>query len=414
LRDLLQEYKDSSGGKFDYTVIEAKDDETKKTAKDAGLVEQPFGEASDTEDKAAVTQGFMGIVFKYGAEKDAIKFLPPDNGSGLEFWITNKVREVRDKGDSIKHKIGVLTGHEEIKLSEANLVPANMGKPSMQQIITQNFPFYTLQDVDLKNGDSEIDESLDGLIITQPGKDLSEKELRRIDQFVMKGKSVAIFASAVNTKPSDATMNATLNAHGLEKLLDGYGITVNKDVVLDFGRSFRVSVMTQGGIASARFPNVPDVQDDTRFTGNEQLLDTSFPGFFRIPQLVFPMASSLTLHADKQPEAKMGVLARTTPRSIVEKGDAVDLAPFKKWTPKGEWAQYPIAAQVDGTLKSAFPGTGDKQGVEGVPEKSAKAARVLVVSSSTFLANPFARAGTSQTVNPSRPPGRSTRRPSTT
>src|SRR5262249_491753 len=155
---------------------------------------------------------------------------------------------------------------------------------------------YSITDVDLKNGDSEIDEALDGLIITQPGKDLTEKELRRIDQFVMKGKSLAIFASAVNTKASDATMNATLSTHGLEKRLDGYGITMNKDVVLDFGRSFRVSILTQGGIASARFPNVPDVQDDSRFTGNEQLLDTSFPGFFRIPELAFPMASSLALH----------------------------------------------------------------------------------------------------------------------
>jgi len=64
---------------------EAKDEETKKTAKDAGLVEQPFGEASDTEEKAAVTQGFMGIVFKYGAEKDAIKFLPPDQANARPY-----------------------------------------------------------------------------------------------------------------------------------------------------------------------------------------------------------------------------------------------------------------------------------------------------------------------------------------
>src|SRR5215469_8318618 len=65
LRDLLQEYKNAGGGKFDYTLIEAKDEDTRKKAKDAGLVEQPFGEASGTEEeKAAVTQGFMGLVFK--------------------------------------------------------------------------------------------------------------------------------------------------------------------------------------------------------------------------------------------------------------------------------------------------------------------------------------------------------------
>src|SRR5579863_2366060 len=47
LRDLLQEYKNAGKGKFDYTLVEAKDEDTRKKAKDAGLIEQPFGEASD-------------------------------------------------------------------------------------------------------------------------------------------------------------------------------------------------------------------------------------------------------------------------------------------------------------------------------------------------------------------------------
>jgi ABC-type uncharacterized transport system involved in gliding motility auxiliary subunit len=393
LRDLLQEYKEASGGKFDYSISEPKTDEEKKVAKDAGLVEQPFGEASDTEDKAAVAQGFMGLVFKYGSEKDAIKFMPPDANAGLEFWITNKVREIRDKGDNLKHKIGVLSGHDEIKLTDANLVPSQgqKGGPSMQTIITQNFPFYSFQDVDLKTGDAEIDDGLDGLIITQPGKDLTEKELRRIDQFMMKGKSLAIFASAVNEKANDNTMNATLSTHGLDKLLDGYGITMNKDVVLDFGHYFHVNMITQGGIASARFPDVLDIQEDTRLTGNDTLLDTAFPGFFRLPEIVIPFASSVALHPDKQPEAKMSIVARSTPRSIVETGDTVDLKPFKKWAPKGTWTQFGVAAQLEGTLKTAFP-TGDKSGVEA-PDKSVKASRIFLVSSSGFLTNPFARAG---------------------
>jgi hypothetical protein len=401
LRDLLQEYKDKGGNKFDYEIIEANTEEQKKAAKDAGLVEQPFGEASETdEQKGAVAQGFMGIVLKYGAEKDAIKFLPPERSDGLEFWITNKVREIRDRGDNIKHKIGVLTGHDEMKLSEANLVPTQMGKPSMQQIITQNFPFYSLQDVDTKSGESEISEDLDGLIITQPAKDISEKELRRIDQFVMKGKSLAIVASAVNVKSGDASMNAKLDMHGLDKLLDGYGVEMSKDVVLDFGRSFRVNVLTQGGLGTARFPQFLDIQDDSRFTGEDTLLDTSFPAFFRIPSLVFPLCSSLTLHKDKQPEVaadKMKIIARSTPRSLRETTDTVDLKPFKSWRPKGEWKQYGVSASLEGTIKSAFP-SGDKQGVDA-PDKSAKPARVLVVSSSQFLANPLARAGNGQDMS---------------
>lgn len=395
LRDLLQEYKNASGGKFDYTLVEAKDEDTKKKAKDAGLVEQPFGEASSTEEeKAAVTQGFMGLVFKYGEQQDVIKFLPPDRTDGLEFWVTNKIREIRDKGDDIHHKIGVLTGHDEIKPTDNNLVPSNMGKFSMQGIITQNFPFYTFTEVDLKGGDAEIPDDLDGLIITQPGKDLTEKELRRIDQFVMKGKSLAVFASAVNIKPNDASMNASMSTHGLEKLLEGYGIAMNKDVVLDIWRHARVVVQTAAGVAAAELQQVLDVQDDTRFGKDEQLIDASFPCLFRVEDVAVPFASSLTLKADKQPGAKMQVVMRSSPAAVHLTGDNLDLKPFQKWAPKIkglQQQQFAVAADVEGTLKTAFP-EGDKEGVEA-PAQSTKPARVFLLSSSQFLANPLSRAG---------------------
>jgi ABC-type uncharacterized transport system involved in gliding motility auxiliary subunit len=394
LRDLLQEYKNAGAGKFDYTLVEAKDEDTRKKAKDAGLVEQPFGEASATDEKAAVTQGFMGLVFRYGEQQDVIKFLPPERTEGLEFWISNKIREIRDKGDDIHHKIGILTGHDELKPTDNNLAPTNMGKISMQGIITQNFPFYTFQDVDLKNGDNEISDELDGLIITQPGKDLTDKELRRIDQFVMKGKSLAVFASAVNVKANDPTMNATLSTHGLDKLLSGYGIGINQDVVLDRGRDVRVVVPTMGGLAQPEFPAMIEVQDDPRFSDSDRLIDTRFPALFRVQDLAVPFASSLAIKKDKQPDAKVQVLMRSSPVAVHLTGDSADLKPFQKWAfrLKGQTQeQFALAASAEGTLKTAFP-DGDKMGVEA-PAQSAKPARVFVLSSSEFTANPFARAG---------------------
>jgi len=398
LRDLLQEYKTRGGGKFEFVVIEAKTEDEKKAAKEAGLVEQPFGEADNSgEDKMAVSQGFMGLVFKYKSEKDAIKFIPPNQTDGLEFWITNKIREIHDKADEVKHKVGVLTGHDEMKLTEANLVPAQAGKPSMQQIVTQNFPFYAFEDVDLKGGDAEIDDTLDGLIITQPGKEITEKELRRIDQFVLKGKSLAIFASAVNVKDKDPKMSATLKTWGLEKLLDGYGIEMRKDAVIDYGRAFRIAMMTNGGAANIRFPQMLDVQDDPSYTGDQQFLDTSFAAFFRLPSVTMPFVSSLVIHREKQPDIApkdFKIVARSTPRSVHEEGDTVDLQPFRQWRPKGTFEQFGIAATVEGTLKTAFP-EGEKQGVDR-PDRAEKPARVLVIASSQFLANPFARAGNGQ------------------
>jgi ABC-type uncharacterized transport system involved in gliding motility auxiliary subunit len=394
LRDLLQEYKQSSGGKFDFTLLEPKDDDAKKKAKDAGLVAKPFADTSDTEDKASIAEGYMGLVFHYGDEKEVIPFLPPTQTEGLEFWISNKIRELRDKGDGIKHKIGVVTGHDEIKLTEANLVPSAKGKYSLQQIISQNFPYYQFADVDLKNGDDPIDDTLDGLIITQPGKDFQDKELRRIDEFVMKGKSLVMFAGAVNVKANDATMNATLSTHGLEKLTDGYGIEMRKDAVLDFGRAFTVNMFTQSGtVLTKRFPQFPDVQDDPSFSGDQMLLDTSFAPFFRLPELSFPLSSSLVVHQEKQPDAKVLVHARTTPAAIRATTDTVDLKPIQDWKglSKSDWGQLNLAVAVEGKVRSAFADAADKMGIE--PPQSAEKARVLVVASSQFLANPLARAG---------------------
>jgi ABC-type uncharacterized transport system involved in gliding motility auxiliary subunit len=269
-----------------------------------------------------------------------------------------------------------------------------MGKYSMQTIITQNFPFYTFADVDLKGGDAEISDDLDGLLVTQPGKDLTEKELRRIDQFVMKGKSLAVFASAVNVKANDASMNASLSLHGLDKLLEGYGVAIEKDVVLDMWRHVRLVVPTAGGIAQAELQQILEVQDDPRFSGNEQLIDTSFPGLFRVQDMAVPFASSLSLKTDKQPGAKMQIVMRSSPVSVRLTGETADLHPFQKWASKLkglQQQQFGLAANVEGTLKSAFP-EGDKQGIEA-PDKSVKAARIFVLASSQFLANPLARAG---------------------
>src|SRR5690606_13710958 len=112
-----------------------------------GLQEVAFGEGSQTdEDQASIAQGFMGIVFKYGSERDSIPFLWPERSDGLEFWITNKIREVRDKADEITHRIGVITGKDEIKLSDNNLVPGGRQTPSMKSIIERAFPFYKIEE----------------------------------------------------------------------------------------------------------------------------------------------------------------------------------------------------------------------------------------------------------------------------
>src|SRR6266511_5391901 len=319
----------------------------------------------------------MGLVFKYESEKTVIPFLSPAGQDGLEFWITNKIREIRDKADDIKHRIGVISDKDELKLSDQNLIPKQgkqQGAPTMQSIMEQNFPFYKTEEVKLSET-TAIDKELVGLIITQPRKDYSEKELRRIDEFMMLGnKSLVVYASAVTMKPQDATMTATLDLHKLDTLLTGYGIQMNKDAVLDFGNQFRLPMRTQSGIGWIRNPGIVHDVNDSRFDSDEKSLDTSFPPFFRLEEIAFPFASSLTLKREKQPaDVKLEIVARTTPQTSIDKSETVNMSLRPDWSPKPPQASRAIAAYASGKLKSAFAGSPDP-GIT-VPERAAKDSR---------------------------------------
>lgn len=398
LVSLLKEYERTSDGKFKFTVIEAKTEELREQAKEAGLQPMTFAAQAETgEDQAAIASGYLGLVLKYGSEK-AAQPLMPGYSEGLEFQLTMKIRELRDKADGIKHKIGVVTGKDELKLSDTNLTARRgQGGPSIRAIVDQYFPFYEFVDVDLKNGDEAIDETLDGLVVTQPQKDYTDKELRRIDQFLMLGgKSLAVFASAVNIKPSDPKMEAELNTHGLDTLLAGYGLNLQKDMLLDFGAQFQTPLMTQAGFTAVRHPPIAHVMNDPSLEGDERLLDTGFATFFRLEEAAFPYISGIELLKDKQPpEVKIRAVARTTPNTTQLTFEGKQEFPLRLegWESKPDPKQHVIAAVAEGPLKSAYAGGGgDSQGVEA-PEQAASPSKVLLVASSQFLTNPFAYSG---------------------
>jgi ABC-type uncharacterized transport system involved in gliding motility auxiliary subunit len=394
LVDLMKEYEGASNGKLEYVIKEPKTDEERQEAKDAGLQEAAFGEGSETGDQATITRGYMGMVLEYGSEKEVIPMLHPDQTQGLEFWITNKIREIRDRADDMYQRIGVIT-KEGIKITDSNLVPPQGGQPgpSIKGILEQALPFYKIEEVDLQGGDAEIDPEMRGVVVLQADEEWKDKELARIDQFLMRGdKALLVVAGAVNTKASDATMKADLDLRNLDKLLTGYGIEMKKDVVVDWNAHMRIPVQNQlGKIDWIGAQAVLQLQHDDSAEEDEQTLDNSFAGFFRLDELAFPYPSSLATHPEQQPEAKFKVVARSTPSATLETESVVSLGLDAKWTPKGEPGQRAIAVNVEGKLKSAF---GDKapEGVE-IPKESASESRILVISSPMFLANPFARAG---------------------
>jgi hypothetical protein len=219
--------------------------------------------------------------------------------------------------------------------------------------------------------------------VTQPGADYSDDELRRIDDFLMQGgKTVAVFAGAVNLEPSDPAMKARLDTHRLERLLDAYGVEMRREAILDWEQSISIPVEARGGrMVVLRSPWIVQAHAAADPGGGGPLLDSTFAPFFRLAEIAMPFPSTLVARPERQPAARVRVVARTTRKST---GDASPVASMKltnELKPSGDFAQRAMAIVVEGNIRSAF-----------TPGKHARG-RLLVVSASQFLANPFARAG---------------------
>jgi ABC-2 type transport system permease protein len=98
---------------------------------------------------------------------------------------------------------------------------------NIQQKLGQN---YSVQAVDLSKG--SVPNEIDCLLVLAP-KDLNEKQVFAIDQFVMKGGSVVLATSPVSVEISRNGFELTQQNSGLEAWLAHNGIEIPKEMVLD-------------------------------------------------------------------------------------------------------------------------------------------------------------------------------------
>jgi hypothetical protein len=375
LRMLFKDYEAAVPGAVSFSLVRVDGDPARERAKAADLDEHEFEDEAEAKKTPA---GYAGLVLEQGETKERINFLAFDDDDELEYWISEKLREVVARTHGTKWTIGIPTGHDESHLDGAHLLPSMTGqKPSLRSIFHQFFPMYVFADVDLGK---PIAGTVDALLVTQPARDYTDAELRAVDAFALSGKPVAIVAGAANIAAGDRTMKAAMSTHRLDALTAGWGIEMKRNVLLDHGRSFSVRVATSEGDKELTFPAFPEVTREDRL-GSERLLDPRFAPFFRIPAVPMPFASELVLHPDKQPRAQLRAIARSTPKTTRETGETVDLTPLGKHEPHGTPAVATIAALAEGELASAFD-----------PSRRAKAAHVFVLASSGFFVNPFARA----------------------
>ena len=247
LRDMLDEYAAHSKGKLVWEALDPDSDEKiKEEAHRLKVV--PRNLAVFQQTKSQVAQAYLGIAFQHGGKLEAIPFV--GSIDDLEYNISSTIRRLtRDK-----KTVGFTTGH---------------GEPSMHQGLAaarERLQDYDVTSVDLAEGKKPIPNEVDMLVVVGPEKPFAPRAKYEIDQFLMKGKAIAMFLDGmVLQTPRGQFGNqappriAQANNLGLGPMLEHWGVKLHQDLVMD-RQNQRVRLPAgQGQVVITNYPAFPIV-----------------------------------------------------------------------------------------------------------------------------------------------------------
>ena len=324
-------------------------------------------------------KGIFGLVLTY---KDKFNVLPLE--ITRDFFGRNMIAGLDDVESSISDglqslvsknvQVGYITGHGELSLSDEQY-----GSARLSAIISDRYSF---KEINLK--EENIPFGLSCIVINGPRSEFADEELYKIDQFVMKGGNLIVFPDAFEEKGSQMQYGMfnlptydTITT-GIEKSLEKYGITVNKDCVYD--EECFVNQNPNYGKLSYYF--APVIPTDRM---NQKNVITKNLG-----RVIFLQNSSIsTENAEKDKNLKVTVLARSSENSWKLDKD-ISLNPAFISVPSEKTGSEKLAVLVEGKFSSAFdsapaqsaPAASQALASESHLAKSVQAGKILVVSSS--------------------------------
>ncbi len=292
-------------------------------------------------------EGMIGIVVKLGDRFETIHILGRTmfgdftvaGMDNLEESINNAVGNLV----GINPRVGYITGHGERDISN----PRENGAGTFRELIDDMYEFKV---IDLP--EEEIPADIQTIVINGPRTEFSDADLFKVDQFLMHGKSALILLDSFNELQPDGQQNmfmrepAVLPVNtGLEKLVAAYGVTVNRDIVLD-KNCYRQVQRGLGGMAEQYVYFLPLV--------DEQGLNRENPVTRHLKKIAFFKASSLALTEGAKEGIARVPLVSSSDDSWLMTGrvnfNAWQMAPPKA----GDLARYTLAALVSGELPSHF------------------------------------------------------------
>ena len=222
--DFLTEYRARSRGKVKVEFIDPVKQGKRREAYNAGIQPLTFTEMGSASYQAR--EGYIGMVLIYGNKKEVIPVVGKIND--LEYNITKLIRKM---AITEKPVVSILTGHKTMDIPQ-----------DVMQYIRDNYRIeYTNLADDIKG---------DLLIMVSPQDSLTEDEMRKIDDFLLKGKKIMVLLNKYTFSPQNFFLRRN-NTKGIDSLLSRYGMGVEKKIVLDYKCERIVLVQKSGGFRIA-------------------------------------------------------------------------------------------------------------------------------------------------------------------
>jgi ABC-type uncharacterized transport system involved in gliding motility auxiliary subunit len=362
VRDLLSEYAAVSDGQIIVRFVNP-DDEAKQQAARADGV-QPVAHQKIEEDQVAVVEGYRGMVLRYLDESRTMPVI--QDTTGLEYMVTSAIKELVGE----RKPIGIVSGH---------------GSPSLEQGLTSLrdvLKLYDLQDVDASQ---EIDPGLATLLIVGPQEPFTDEELRRIDQYVMRGGSLGVFGGALAVDlAGGAGPSARPVSSRMDGLLGAWGVRLTSKIVADAQCSRAPMRGPLGLQVLVPYPPIPVLQLDA-----EQL---EHPVMFRLASPMLPFVAPLEV-GDAPDGAQITVLARSSQDSWTMSGPTISLEPRnpRDWQMTSDAGPFDLMVAIEGKLPSAYVAPINEPDASAIqaPPIAEGDVRVLVAGTSTFLEDSF-------------------------
>jgi gliding motility-associated transport system permease protein/gliding motility-associatede transport system auxiliary component len=276
-----------------------------------------------------------------------------------------------------------------------------------------------VQNEDLSDG--RVSGEADLLLLLAP-KNLDEKQLFAVDQFLMQGGTVIAATSPFSASFANRRLNLQSTRSGLEPWLDHHGIHLQQQLVMDpKNAAFPVPVTRNLGgmqLQEIRMLDYPYFVDVRGQGLNEEHVVTT-----DLPQATLAWASPIVIDSEKHNERTITELLRSSDQSWLSA--SMDIMPrvteagLPGFTPQGERASQLLAVVSAGRFESFYSGksspllagkddgqadddsenTAGEQSantentdsadgiVSSVIERSPESARIIVFSSNDFLSD---------------------------